>query len=70
MAISLVAWHIALNKISGAMVLKFHKAEPADLRGWAAALRDMAKAMDVVAAVAAGKDEGDGNAGADEVEFP
>jgi hypothetical protein len=26
MAISLVAWHLALNKISGAMVLKFHKA--------------------------------------------
>jgi hypothetical protein len=66
MAISLVAWHLALNKISGAMVLKFHKAEPADLRGWAAALRHMANAMDVVA----GKDEGDGNAGADEVEFP
>jgi hypothetical protein len=47
MAISLVAWHLALNKISGAMVLKFHKAEPADLRGWAAALRHMANAMDV-----------------------
>jgi hypothetical protein len=28
MAISLVAWHLALNKISGAMVLKFHKASP------------------------------------------
>ena len=69
MAISLVAWHLTLNKISGAMVLKFHKAERTDLRGWAAALRDMASAMDVVAAVAACKDEGDGNAGADEVEF-
>ena len=70
MAISLVAWHLALNKIGGAMVLKFHKAEPADLRGWAAALRHMANAIDVVAAVAAGKDEGDVNAGVDEVEFP
>ena len=70
MDISLVAWHLALNKITGAMVLKFHKAEPADLRGWAAALLHIANAMDVVAAVAAGKDEGDVNAGVDEVEFP
>jgi hypothetical protein len=31
MAISLVAWHLALNKISGAMTLRFHKAGPADL---------------------------------------
>jgi hypothetical protein len=42
MTISLVDWHIALNRVSGAMVLKFHKAEAADLRTWAAELRRLA----------------------------
>jgi hypothetical protein len=52
--ISLVDWHIALNRVSGAMVLKFHKAEPADLRAWATALRQLANAMDAAGALAEG----------------
>lgn len=34
------------------MVLKFHKAEPTDLRDWATTLRQIANAMDVAAAAA------------------
>jgi hypothetical protein len=56
--ISLVDWHIALNRVSGAMALKFHKAEPADLRARAAELQRLANAMN-----AAAVDD-------DEIEFP
>jgi hypothetical protein len=62
--ISLVTWHLALNKISGEMALRFHRAEPADLRLWATTLRRMANAMEVSAAVAEAKDI------ANEIEFP
>jgi hypothetical protein len=53
MTVSLVDWHIALNRVSGATVLKFHKAEAADLKAWAAELRRLADAMDTAATVAA-----------------
>ena len=53
MTISLVTW-----------ALRFHRAEPADLRLWATTLRRMANAMEVSAAVAEAKDI------ANEIEFP
>jgi hypothetical protein len=44
--ISLVDWPLALNRMSGSMVLRFHKATAKDLQAWAMELRRLAKAME------------------------
>jgi hypothetical protein len=48
--ISLVDWHIVLNRVSGSMALRFHKATAEDLHAWAAELQRLAKAMEETAA--------------------
>ena len=55
--IDLNRWHHALHQVTGAMALRFNKANAADLECWAAMLRTVAGEMEAQVLLQEGKND-------------